>query len=110
MQSLFDDEINHNLLLQTLSLVPSYVLSKDYINFAKCQAYLLTFGGSFIVIFCITCQICTKEFHNKGWKHTMVIPFGVSHYITFQGCACLSVSHLKLSKDFHNIFAYYVRI
>jgi hypothetical protein len=87
-----------------------YVLSEHYINFAKCQAYLLTFGGSFIVIFCIICQICIKEFHNKGWKHTMVIPFGVLHYITLQGCACLSVSHLKLSKDFHNFFAYYVRI
>ncbi len=45
-----------------------------------------------------------------GWKHTMVIPFGASHCTAFQGCACLNVSHLKLLKDFHNIFAYYVRI
>ncbi len=87
-----------------------YVLSKHYVNFAKCQAYLLTFGGPFIVIFCIICQICMKEFHNNGWKHITVTPFGVSHYITLHECACLSVSHLKLSKDFHNIFAYYVRL
>jgi hypothetical protein len=32
--------------------------------------------------------------------------FGVSHYTTFQGCGCLSVSHLKILKEFHNIFAY----
>jgi len=44
------------------------------------------------------------------WKHIMVTPFGVSHYIIFQGCACLSVSHFKFSKDVHNFFAYYVRI
>jgi hypothetical protein len=45
-----------------------------------------------------------------GWKHITLTPFGVSHCITFQGCACLNVSHLKLLKDFHNSFAYYVRI
>jgi hypothetical protein len=39
-----------------------------------------------------------------------MIPIGVSHYTTFQGCACLNVSHFKLLKYFHNIFAYYVRI
>jgi hypothetical protein len=44
------------------------------------------------------------------WKHITMTPFMVSHYIAFQGYACLSVSHLKLLKDFHNIFAYYVRI
>ncbi len=44
------------------------------------------------------------------WKHTMVTPLGLSHCITFQGCACLSVLRLKLLKDFHNIFAYYVKI
>ncbi len=33
-------------------------------------------------------------------------PFGVSHCITFQGCACLNVSHLKLLKTIHNSFAY----
>jgi hypothetical protein len=38
----------------------------------------------------------------------MVTSFGVSHYIIFQGCACLSVFHLKPLKEFHNIFAYYV--
>jgi hypothetical protein len=36
--------------------------------------------------------------------------FHVSHCTTFQGCACLSLSHLKLLKEFHNIFVYYVRI
>jgi hypothetical protein len=86
-----------------------YVLSKHYINFAKCQAYLFIFGGSLIVIFCIICQICIKEFH-KWWKHTMVTPFGMSHYITLQGYTCLNVSHFKLSKDFHNSFAYYVKV
>jgi hypothetical protein len=45
------------------------------------------------------------------WKHIMMTPkFGVSHCITFQGCACLNVSHLESLKEFHNIFAYYVRI
>jgi hypothetical protein len=45
------------------------------------------------------------------WKHTMMtLKFGVSHCTTFQGCACLNVSHLKSLKEFHNIFAYYVRI
>ncbi len=28
----------------------------------------------------------------------------MSHCTTFQGCACLSVSHLKLLKTIHNIF------
>jgi len=51
-----------------------------------------------------------ENFIPKGWKHTTVTPFKVSNYTTFQGCACLNVSHLKLSKYFHNIFAYYVRI
>jgi hypothetical protein len=37
-------------------------------------------------------------------------PLWVSYCTAFQGCACLSVSHLKILKDFHNIFAYYVRI
>jgi len=36
----------------------------------------------------------------------MVTFFGVSHCIIFQGCACLNVSHLKILKEFHNIFAY----
>jgi hypothetical protein len=43
-------------------------------------------------------------------KHIMVFPFGVSHCIVFQGCACLSVSHFKLLKYFYNIFTYYFRI
>jgi hypothetical protein len=43
------------------------------------------------------------------WKHIMVDAFKVWHFTTFQGCACLNVSDLKLSKDFHNIFAYYVK-
>jgi hypothetical protein len=48
--------------------------------------------------------------YNK-WKHIMVTPFAMSHYITFRGCACLNVSHFKILKEFHkNIFAYYVRI
>jgi hypothetical protein len=34
----------------------------------------------------------------------------VSHCTTFQGCACLCVSHFKLLKDFHNLFTYYVKI
>jgi len=29
-----------------------------------------------------------------------VTPIGVSHYIIFQGCACLNVSHFKLLKYF----------
>jgi hypothetical protein len=37
-------------------------------------------------------------------------PFWVLHCTIFPGCACLNVSHLKLLKDFHNIFAYYVRM
>jgi len=46
-----------------------------------------------------------------GWaKHTMVTPFGMSHCITFSRYACLNVSHLKFLKDFHNIFAHYVKI
>jgi hypothetical protein len=44
------------------------------------------------------------------WKHTMVTPFGVSHCTNFQGCVCLNVSYFKLLKDYHNVFAYYVRI
>jgi hypothetical protein len=40
----------------------------------------------------------------------MVTPFGVSHCTSFQGYACWSVSHLKLLKEFHIIFAHYVRI
>jgi hypothetical protein len=44
-----------------------------------------------------------------GWKHTTVTPFAMLNCITFQGCACLNLSHFKFSKDFHNIFAYYVR-
>jgi hypothetical protein len=51
-----------------------------------------------------------KMFNPKEWKDTAVAPFGVSHCTTFHGCACLNVSHLKFLKDFHNIFAYYVRI
>jgi len=47
---------------------------------------------------------------NIGSKHIKLTPVEVSHCITFQGCACLSVSHLKLLKEFHNIFAYYVII
>jgi hypothetical protein len=46
----------------------------------------------------------------KRWKHTMVTPFGVAHCTTFEGCACFNVSHFKKFKEFHNIFAYYVRI
>jgi len=42
----------------------------------------------------------------KGWKHTTMTPFGISHCITFQGCACLSVSHLKLLKEFHIMLEY----
>ncbi len=45
-----------------------------------------------------------------GWKHISVTFWGVTLHIIFKGCACLSVSHLKLSKYFHNSFAYYVRI
>jgi hypothetical protein len=45
-----------------------------------------------------------------GSKHTTVTLFGMSQCTTFQGCTCLNVSHLKLVKDLHNIFAYYVRI
>jgi hypothetical protein len=44
------------------------------------------------------------------WKHITVTPFVMSHCIVFFKCVCLSVSHFKLSKDFHNILAYYVRI
>jgi hypothetical protein len=51
-----------------------------------------------------------NPWNSKWWKHTMVTPFGVSHYTTFMGCACLSVSHFKILKYFHNIFAYYVKI
>jgi hypothetical protein len=40
----------------------------------------------------------------------MVTSFGVSHGITFQGCACLNVSHIKVLKELHDTFAYYVRI
>jgi hypothetical protein len=48
---------------------------------------------------------------NYGWVKTNYgDPFEVSHYTTFQGCACLGVSHLKLLKDFHSIFAYNVKI
>jgi hypothetical protein len=39
----------------------------------------------------------------EGEKHTTMTPFGVSHYITFQGHTCLSVSHLQLLKEFHNV-------
>jgi hypothetical protein len=39
----------------------------------------------------------------------MVTPFWVSNCIIFQGCACLNVSHLKILKEFHNIFVYYIK-
>jgi len=40
---------------------------------------------------------------DDGWKQTTVTPFEVSHCLAFQRCACLSVSHLKFLKEFHNI-------
>jgi hypothetical protein len=35
---------------------------------------------------------------------------GVSHSIIFHACACLNVSHFKFLKEFHNSFAYYIKI
>jgi len=55
-------------------------------------------------------QIKNRNIWNSRWKHIMVTPFRMSYYITFQGCACLNVSHLNFLKNFHNIFVYYVRI
>jgi hypothetical protein len=52
---------------------------------------------------------CEESFH-QGCNHTTMTPFGVSHYTTFQGCACLNVSHIKLFLKIHNIFAYDVKI
>jgi hypothetical protein len=46
-------------------------------------------------------------FFHKGENTLYSPPLGCT---TFKGCACLSISHLKLLKDFDNIFAYYVRI
>jgi hypothetical protein len=47
----------------------------------------------------------------NGWvKAHYSDPSKVSHCTTFQGCACLCVSHFKVLKDFHNIFAYYVKV
>jgi hypothetical protein len=60
----------------------------------------------------VRCQITLSSWplFQCGWKHTIMSPLGMSHCTTFQKCAYLNVSHLKLSKEFHNIFAYYVRI
>jgi len=46
----------------------------------------------------------------KRWKHIIMTCFRMLHCTTFQGCTCLGVFHLKFLKNFHNIFAYYVKI
>jgi len=60
----------------------------------------------------VRCQTTSSSWSlfRCGWKHTMVSPLGVSHCTSFQRCACWNVFQFKLSKEFHNIFAYYVRI
>jgi hypothetical protein len=46
-----------------------------------------------------------------GWvKAHYNDPSEVSPCTTFQGCACLGVSHPKLLKDFHKFLTYYVKI
>jgi hypothetical protein len=42
----------------------------------------------------------------KGESKLRWPPLGCHIVNIFQGCACLNVSHLELSKDFHNIFTY----
>jgi hypothetical protein len=89
------------LWLQCLSLQMHLALLN--LNFANPNMLLnLTF------VFLLT--LVSNVIFGIGWKYITVTPFGVSHCIAFQGYACLSVSHLKLLKDFHNFFAYYVRI
>jgi hypothetical protein len=66
---------------------------------------------SFLVINNPTCGYVKHCFlwHSR-WKHITMIPFGLSHYISFHGCACLIVSHLKLLKKipmFFNIMLEY---
>jgi hypothetical protein len=69
-----------------------------------CKGLLFTCGppNSLITYYNLSFSMWVKA-------HYMT-PFGVSYCTTFQGCACLSVSHVKLLKDFHKIFAYYVTI
>jgi len=70
---------------------------------------MLTYLLPSLVVRCQT-TLSSWPLFQCGWKHTIVSPLGVSHCITFQRCAYLNVSHFKLSKEFHNIFAYCVRI
>jgi hypothetical protein len=39
----------------------------------------------------------------------MMMPFGGVTLYYFSGCACFNVFHLKLLKNIHNFFAYYIK-
>ncbi len=96
-----------------------WIKSKEYIKWVKPQiVYVVSiFGNTIYVVLLLSIEQFWVEFAPTIWQpswdkgeSTTMTPFGVLHYTTFQECACLSVSHFKVSKDFHNIFTYYLRI
>ncbi len=80
-------------------------------NFAHtCKGLTIKWVFRFVLSYYEIPKGSSNNASRMGESTLTVTHFGVSHCINFQGCKCLSVSHLTLLKDFHNIFAYYVRI
>ncbi len=92
----------------TIVMPPKICIIGNWIKCCMCGDYYLvnkwTHSNKYVM------PLSIYLFDALLMKHTMVTPFGMSHCITFQGCTCLSVSHFKLLKEFHNIFTYYVKI
>jgi hypothetical protein len=100
-------------IVSVLTIVESNL--HPFVTFKMCvfssilSTYLLT-NVSTLKIPSYNHSFTTHVFYIARVKNTTMTPFVVSHCTTFQECACLNVSHFKLLKDFHNIFAYYVKI